>query len=60
MKRNNSNDIRTLCPRCAGQYLESGYELTVINPDQPRERCMFCNGANGKDYYISKKKNDNR
>ena len=40
--------------------MESGYELTLINPDQPRERCMFCNATNGKDYYISEKENNKR
>lgn len=56
MRRNELNDIRTLCPRCASQYIDGGYELTLINPHQSRERCMFCNGVNGKSYYISEKK----
>lgn len=60
MRRNESNDIRTLCPRCASQYIDGGYELTLINPHQSRERCMFCNGVNGKSYYISEKKNNKR
>lgn len=60
MRKNIPNDIRTLCPRCASQYMESGYELTLINPNQPRERCMLCNATNGKDYYISEKKNYKR
>jgi len=53
MKKNNKQDIRTLCPKCAALYEESGYKLKQVNPEQNYERCMICNHPKGKDYVVS-------
>lgn len=53
MKKEKRYDIRTLCPKCAALYEESGYKLMQVNPEQTYERCMICNKQKGKDYIIS-------
>lgn len=53
MMKKKKNDIRTLCPKCAALYEESGYKLMQVNPEQIYERCMICNKQKGKDYIIS-------
>ena len=46
-------DVRTLCPKCAALYEDSGYKLKQVNPEQSYERCMICNKPKGKDYVVS-------
>lgn len=53
MKKNIKQDVRTLCPKCAVLYEESGYKLKQVNPEQNHERCMVCNKPKGKDYVVS-------
>ena len=53
MKKNIKQDVRTLCPKCAALYEESGYKLKQVNPEQSYERCMICNKPKGKDYVVS-------
>ena len=53
MKKNIRQDVRTLCPKCAALYEDSGYKLKQVNPEQSYERCMICNKPKGKDYVVS-------
>lgn len=53
MKKNSKQGVRTLCPKCAALYKESGYNLKQVNPKQRYECCMICNKPKGKDYVAS-------
>ena len=52
MKKEKKNDIRTLCPKCAALYEESGYMLVKVPPNQVYEHCMICNRPKAKDFIV--------
>ncbi len=48
------SDIRTLCPRCRGDYLDAGYRLRLI-PGRYRQPCDLC-GRPGMEFELIEQK----